>query len=127
MDKKYAIAINCIDGRIQEPVINYIKKDCGADYVDLITNDGIVNIVAGPVYGPQFRKMVQLIQSSRKNKKSNTIYITAHHDCSGNPVSDDKQKEQLQLSKTALKLHLTIDISIKALWVDENFEVFEIS
>ncbi len=36
----FATAINCIDGRIQEPVIKYIQTTYGIDFVDLITEPG---------------------------------------------------------------------------------------
>ena len=41
MNKKmFATTINCIDGRVQVPVIEYIKLTYGFDYVDMITSAG---------------------------------------------------------------------------------------
>lgn len=34
---KFATAINCMDGRVQIPVIEYIKSKYEVDYVDMIT------------------------------------------------------------------------------------------
>ena len=33
-DKKFACAINCMDGRVQDAVKNYMQKNDGVDYVD---------------------------------------------------------------------------------------------
>ena len=37
---KFATAINCIDGRVQIPVIEWLKKEYGVNYVDMITEPG---------------------------------------------------------------------------------------
>lgn len=34
---KFAAAINCMDGRTQVPVIEFLKNKYGVDYVDMIT------------------------------------------------------------------------------------------
>ena len=34
---KFGTAINCIDGRTQQPVIDYIKQNYAVDIVDMIT------------------------------------------------------------------------------------------
>ena len=40
MKFKFATAINCIDGRVQTPVAEFIKKSYHIDYVDMITIPG---------------------------------------------------------------------------------------
>ena len=37
---KFGTAINCIDGRTQQPVIDYIKQNYAVDKVDMITFPG---------------------------------------------------------------------------------------
>jgi hypothetical protein len=37
---RFAAAINCMDGRAQLPVIEWLKRECGVDYVDTITEPG---------------------------------------------------------------------------------------
>ena len=39
-------AINCMDGRIQESVTNYIKKKYNVLFVDMITSAGPVKILS---------------------------------------------------------------------------------
>lgn len=43
---KFATAINCIDGRVQIPVIKYIKNKYQVDYVDMITLPGPDKVLA---------------------------------------------------------------------------------
>ena len=44
--KKFGTAINCMDGRTQIPVINYLKNKFDLDYVDTITEPGPNKILA---------------------------------------------------------------------------------
>lgn len=38
---RFATAINCIDGRAQMPVNEWVRKNLGADYVDTVTEPGV--------------------------------------------------------------------------------------
>jgi hypothetical protein len=42
----FVMAINCMDGRVQLPVIEWLKKEYEADYVDMITEPGPNKILA---------------------------------------------------------------------------------
>jgi len=43
----FVTAINCMDGRTQEPIINYMKQRFKVDYVDMINEPGPVKALAG--------------------------------------------------------------------------------
>ena len=43
---RFCTAINCMDGRTQEPVIAFVKKRFGIDCVDMITEPGPDKILA---------------------------------------------------------------------------------
>ena len=44
--KKFGTAINCMDGRVQEPVAKFLKEIYGIDFVDTITEPGPVKILS---------------------------------------------------------------------------------
>jgi len=46
MASKFATAINCMDGRCQLPVIEWMKKRYGVEYVDMITEPGPDGVLA---------------------------------------------------------------------------------
>ena len=46
MAEKFATAVNCMDGRVQKPVIEYLQKSFGVDYVDMVTEPGPNKILA---------------------------------------------------------------------------------
>ena len=117
-------AINCMDGRIQEPVANYIKKKYNVLFVDMITGAGPVRILSNKKT-ENLEPIISCIDISLKKHKSKGIAIIAHSDCAGNPIPDEEQKESLQKSVTFLT-NKYINISVCGLWVDKNREIEKI-
>ena len=118
-------AINCMDGRIQEPVTNYIKKNFNVLFVDMITGAGPVKILSNKK-SENLESLISCIDISLKKHKSKGIVIVAHYDCAGNPISDEEQKKLLQKSVIFL-VNKYINVSVCGLWVDKDSKVEQIS
>ena len=58
-ERKFATVINCMDGRVQEPVIAYLKQRLGVAYVDSIT-------LAGPIKTLAERTRLTIIDSVKR-------------------------------------------------------------
>ena len=87
----FATAINCMDGRVQLPVIKWISEKYGVDYVDMVTEAGPVKILADngdAVLQESIRKRVEISVNKHGSK---IVAIVAHFDCAGNPVEKDIQ------------------------------------
>jgi len=117
-------AVNCMDGRIQESVTNYIKKKYNVLFVDMITDAGPVKILSDKKT-ENLKSIISCIDISLKNHKSKGIAIVAHYDCAGNPISDEEQKKLLKKAVTFLVSEY-INVSICGLWVNKNGEVEKI-
>ena len=117
-------AINCMDGRIQESVASYIKKEYKVLFVDMITGAGPVKILSNKKQ-QNLRSIISCIDISLKKHKSKGIEIVAHYNCVGNPVSDEEQKKSLQKAVTFL-VNKYINIPVCGLWVDKNRKVEKI-
>ena len=118
-------AINCMDGRIQEPVTNYIKDKYDVLFVDMITDAGPVKILSNKKT-ENLRFIISCIDISLKKHKSKGIAIVAHYDCAGNPVPDEEQKKLLQKAVSFL-MNKYINVSVCGLWVDKNRKVEKIN
>ena len=114
-------AINCMDGRIQESVTNYIKKKYNVLFVDMITSAGPVKILSNKKI-ENLEPIISCIDISLKQHKSKGIAIVAHYDCAGNPISDEEQKKLLKKSVAFLS-DKYINISVCGLWVDKDQKV----
>ena len=117
-------AINCMDGRIQEPVANYIKKKYSVLFVDMITGIGPVKILSNKKI-ENLEPIISCIDISLKKHESKGIAIVAHYDCAGNPIPDEEQKKLLQKAVTFL-MKKYINVSVCGLWVNKNWTVEKI-
>ena len=117
-------AINCMDGRIQESVTNYIKKQYNVLFVDMITGAGPVKIFSNKKT-KNLESIISCIDISLKNHKSKGIAIVAHYDCAGNPISDEEQKKILKKA-VAFLVNKYINVSVCGLWVNKHGNVEKI-
>lgn len=91
----FATAINCMDGRIQAPVSDWMIKAFGVQYVDVVTEPGPIKILAerNPALTENIRRRVEI--SVRKHG-SRAVALVAHGDCAGNPIPKDDSLQQLR-------------------------------
>jgi hypothetical protein len=118
---KFGTAINCMDGRVQEPVINWMKVRYGLDYVDMITEPGPIKLVADqdPV---AMESILKRLSISINKHHSGIVAVVGHHDCAGNPVPRDAQVEHIKKSIEVLQPVLR-DVKIIGLYVSDTWLV----
>ena len=121
----FCTAINCMDGRVQLPVINYLMKRFDAEYVDSITEPGPVKILAEQADPILLDSILKRVSISTGKHGSKFIAICAHADCAGNPVDDQTQKQQLIDAVKTLQDKCS-NVEIIKLWIDENWDVQEL-
>ena len=116
--------INCIDGRIQLPVIQYLQQKYNVEFIDSITEAGPNLILANNIDYSTIQSIYNKLDISFNNHKSEGLAIVGHYGCTGNPAPKNEQIEQIQ---KAIKLiqNKYNEKEIIGLWVDQNFEVHE--
>jgi len=122
MAKRFATAINCMDGRVQKPVADYARESLNVDYVDMITEPGPNKILSEEKETNIIESLKKKVAISVEKHNSQVVIIAAHHDCAGNPENEDVQKEQLQ---KAVKVVASWGFSVEkiiALWLNEDFK-----
>ncbi|MCF7826635.1 MAG: hypothetical protein K9M55_08195 [Candidatus Marinimicrobia bacterium] len=117
MKSKFATVINCMDGRVQDPVNEWMKARTGATFIDVITEAGPDRIMASTATAS--RLILKRILVSRDSHGSKEIALVAHHDCAGNPVSKAKHLEHLVQSGKIMATW-SLGMTIHMLWVDKN-------
>lgn len=120
----FSTVINCMDGRIQLPVIQYLQKEFGIEYVDSITEPGPIGILTEPNH-PLTNSILRRLDISIDIHKSTNLAIVAHHDCAGNPQSKAVQLEQLTKAIEFIQAQYA-ELKIIGLWVDENRQVHKV-
>lgn len=121
---KFATAINCIDGRTQVPVIEFLKQNYNVDFVDLITFPGVDGVLTSD-RNDVIELIKRNVEISIKAHASNLVVISGHYDCAGNPVDEDTHIKQILNAVEKIK-QWGFDVEVKGLWIDENWKVKEL-
>ncbi len=125
MEGIFVTAINCMDGRTQIPVIEWMKRRYSADFVDMITEPGPIKILSEDKDRVIVESIKRRVEISIKKHNSKLIVIVGHHDCAGNPVEKDMQLKQLICAIKKVK-KWNYGIEVMGLWVDDEWKVNEI-
>jgi hypothetical protein len=120
-EPRFVTAINCIDGRVQEPVARWMARRLAADYVDMITEPGPDAILARG-RGAEMKSIKRRVLLSTTAHGSRTIAVVGHHECTGNPVPDETHIEQIQRSVRFLR-SWRLPVRILGLWVNHRGNV----
>ncbi|MBN8209076.1 hypothetical protein JI666_10000 [Bacillus sp. NTK071] len=117
MKKTFGTALNCIDGRTQIPVTNWLKRHFNVDYVDLITEPGMDRVLShGPFYEIERIRKNAII--SIEAHYSNVIAVVGHDNCAANPVSDCQHFRDIEVSVHTVR-SWCLPVIVVGLWVDE--------
>ena len=114
---KFATAITCIDGRVQQPIVDWMKLNVNVDYVDLITEPGPDKALNdGPVH--VIDEIVRKVSFSILHHSSNIVAVTGHHDCAANDADKEEHIEQI-LEGVRVLLSYQINARVLGLWLNE--------
>lgn len=121
MVKIFGTALNCIDGRAQQPVLEWMKSHFKLDYVDVITEPGMDKVLS------QWRPMEHMriknnVIISINAHDSNVVAIIGHYDCAANPVSNCEHIRDISMSVNTIK-SWQLPIMVVGLWVDKTLKV----
>jgi len=108
-----------MDGRVQLPVLYWIREKYNIDFVDVITEAGIDGVIAAQ---DNIEKIVRSINISVNINKSVRIFIVGHHDCRGNSVNEETHREHIIEAVKRLKKYWP-KLEIIGLWVDSYWQV----
>ena len=114
-----ATCLNCMDGRVQLPVLHWIKENYPVDFVDVITEAGMDNVLANQ---GDIAEVLRSINVSVNVNKSTRLFVVGHYDCRGNPVAEAEHRKQICLAVTRLKSHWP-GHEIVGLWVTKAWQV----
>lgn len=90
---RFATSLSCIDGRVQGPLSEWIRKRSGAEYVDTVTEPGMDRVLSGGGAAAEALRKKAVV--SIRAHGSRTIVVSGHADCAGNPVPDDEHVRQV--------------------------------
>ena len=117
----FATAINCIDGRVQRPVSDWVKINCHVDYVDTITEPGVDRLLAlgtAATVDAVRRKVLVSLDAHH----SGVIAVVGHAECAGNPVSDEEHAQHIRQAVEVIAAW-GLPMRVIGLWVTSSWLV----
>ncbi len=121
----FCTVINCMDGRVQVPVIEYLQEYFDVKYVDSITEPGPNLILAEHKDTNYLNSIAKRIDISVNKHGSIGIAIVGHYDCAGNPATDEEQDNHTREAVKYIKRTYP-NIKVIGLWVDkQNIQVLD--
>jgi carbonic anhydrase len=117
----FGTAINCMDGRAQLPIIEWMKEQFNLDYVDMITEAGPDKVVSAGS-PEQIASVLNRVKISVEKHGSKHIVITGHDDCAGNPVLKAQHIQDIIASMQVIR-GWDLPASIYGVWINENWQI----
>ncbi len=113
----FATAITCIDGRVQQPIVDWMKLNLNVRYVDLITEPGPDMVLSS---GPPnlISEIIRKVSFSVRYHASGVVAVSGHHDCAANVTDKEEHIEQILDGVRVLISH-HINARVLGLWLGE--------
>lgn len=108
-----------MDGRVQLPVLTWIKSNYPIDYVDVITEAGMDGVLAKQ---DDINEILRSIKVSVQLNQSTGLFVVGHHDCRGNPIDERSHHREVRAAVKRLKAYWP-DLQITGLWVSKTWNV----
>lgn len=110
-----------MDGRAQDPVTTWMRRELQVDYVDMVTEPGADTAVAmgTPSQIDSIRKRVTI---SVEAHHSRTVAVIGHHDCAGNPVSKETHRDQIRDAVRIVE-SWRLPVRVLGLWLNDRWAV----
>lgn len=114
----FGTVINCMDGRVQMPVIDWMKKEYDLDAVDSITIPG-ADLILSREHNSVLKERIGI---SVEKHGSRIIAVCGHYDCAGNPVDENGHREHIR--KGVERVSKWYDkAAVIGLWIDKDWLV----
>lgn len=126
MSFKFGTAINCIDGRTQQRVIDYMVQNHDVDGVDMITFPGADGMFSSQERAVEVELARRAVSISVERHSSKVIAVVGHHDCAGNLV--DKERHYMHIHRAVEKVQSWgLPTRIIGLYVNDEWQIEQVS
>ena len=125
MNFKFGTAINCIDGRSQEPVIDFMKEEDHIDGGGMVTFPGVDGIFSNSENRGDIELIRRAVSISIEKHHSSIIAVIGHFDCAGNP--GDKEHHYTHIRRSVHEVSLwNFDAQVVGYYVNDKLQIEEV-
>ncbi|HDS29131.1 MAG TPA: hypothetical protein ENN96_01460 [Candidatus Acetothermia bacterium] len=123
----FCTVIDCMDGRVQRSVLEYMTARFGVPYVDTVTAPGPNGILSRRDDAAALQAILRCVDVSIRKHNTVGVAVVGHYDCGGNPGDRSHQDADTREAVRYLREKYPHMVVI-GLWVDasQNVEELEI-
>ena len=125
MDFRFGTAINCIDGRTQEPVIDFMKQKYNIDGVDMVTFPGVDGVISNGKNSDEIGLIRNAVSISIEKHRSRIIAVVGHFDCAGNPGNREHHYADIQKAVNEVS-SWSFHAQVVGLYVNDKKQIEEV-
>jgi hypothetical protein len=122
MSFRFGTAINCIDGRTQEVVIDYMKQKYNIDGVDMVTFPGADGLFSYEHNSKEIALIRRAVSVSIERHGSQIVALVGHHDCAGNPGDREHHNKHIRRAMQEVS-SWNLNTQVIGLYVNEKREI----
>jgi hypothetical protein len=124
---RFGTAINCIDGRTQQVVIDYMKHKYNIDGVDMVTFPGADGIFSSAEqHSGEISHIRRAVSISIERHGSRIIAVVGHYDCAGNP--GDSKHHYMHIRRAVSEVSSwNLQAQVIGLYVNDKREIEEVT
>lgn len=119
----FATCLNCIDGRTHLPLINWIRDKYKVEFVDLITEPGMIEQLACGFQANS--SLITKVQLSLEKHQPKLIIAAGHYDCAGCSKNNFEHKKDIDRA-VANVMQLFPGIPVSGVWINDTWNVEEV-
>ncbi len=121
----FGTAINCIDGRAQAPVTEWVKTVASVDYVDTVTTPGVDNVLTQES-SEQLAPLRQAVEISVNAHNSSMIAVAGHFGCA---AFDADREQHVAAIRKAVQVVQSwgLNVHVVGLWVNDHWQVEQVA
>ena len=115
-------SVGCMDGRVYEPILKFGQKKFGARFADIITEAGLVGKLAQEPVNAGLLDSVRfkIVEVSLGRHHSKGIIVHGHQECAGNPVDDERHKDDIRKSVQLIQSLINSSIQVVGVFIKRS-------
>lgn len=119
--ERFAVLLNCIDGRTQQPLLDWVRRELDVTYVDVVTEPGVDAVLARGS-DTIVQALLDKVCVSRLAHGAVALIVAGHHDCAANPGDAAQHASDLTAAVEALREALP-ELPVRGVYVDDSWSV----
>lgn len=119
-EETFATAINCIDGRAQRPVTEWLRARYGIDYVDTVTVPG-ADAALQRLGAAEMAFLRDAVEVSVNAHHSRVVAVAGHYGCAAYPASEGEHRAAIAKAVDVVAAW-GLPAQVLGLWVNAQWQ-----